>query len=147
MFSTRTKVLTSLTATLALAFVTFSFTEGGINVAAVIIGLDSHFTKCISELPEGKRELDYEFIKKRIDTDQKKDIVLTATSKQQCGSAGCAHELCIVKDNRAELITFGYAAETLIVKDTASNGMYDIQLQGKSTTNLQWDGARYVVLN
>ena len=146
MFSSKIKVAIALTAVLMSSFDLLATTDNGIHLATVIAGADSQVAKCIQALPEGKRGLQYISEKKRLNTDSRKDIVLTATSDSQCGSAGCTHELCLINDNQAEIISFGYASETLTVKDVASNGMYDIQLQGKSTTDLQWDGTRYIVL-
>jgi hypothetical protein len=146
MISSKLKTLTFLAVIPALAFTVATYTDVGASVATVILGTDTLAVKCTQALPEGKRDLPYEAIKSRIDTDSKTDIILVATSDKQCGSAGCAHELCLRTDTGATIISFGYAAETLVIKDTASNGMYDIQLQGKSTTNLQWDRTRYIIL-
>ena len=147
MFPTKIKVACILGAVFLLAFGVLGFTDSNVLVATVLRATYNQETDCILKLPEEKRGTSYDFVKHRLNTDSEKDIILTATSEDQCGSAGCTHELCIITDSTAKIVSFGYAAETLIVKDTASNGMYDIQLQGKSTTNLQWDGSRYIVLH
>ena len=145
MTSSRNKVIISSLAIVTLAFVTLTFTDAGTSVATVIKGTEGQSFKCIQALPEAKRGGNYTFERYRIDTDATKDMVLTATSEAQCGSAGCTHELCLIEDTEVQIVPFGYAAETLFIKDTVSNGMYDIQLQGKSTTNLEWDGTRYII--
>ena len=145
MFSTNTKLAGMVVGAILLASGVLTATVGGSGLAAVITGVDSQVKKCIQTLPAGKGDVPYDSVKSRLNTDSTKDIILTATGDKQCGSAGCIHELCLIQNNTPEIISFGYAADTLVVKDTASNGMYDIQLQGKSTTDLQWDGERYIV--
>jgi hypothetical protein len=147
MFSTKKKIIiTLIPGTLLIVFILLIITNSGANIATVVLSTNTQTYDCIQALPEGKRGLEYTAAQQRVNTDTQEDIILTAVSKEQCGSAGCTHELCLISNKGVEIISFGYAAETLIVKNTASNGMYDMQLQGSGSTNLQWNGSRYIVV-
>ncbi|MFT5849509.1 MAG: hypothetical protein ACI9H6_000318 [Patiriisocius sp.] len=145
MTSVQTKRLLLIAGLLTFSVCVFMFTDIGNQMASVITGTDSRVSQCIQALPESKRDTPYDSISTRLNTDSHKDIILKASGEAYCGSAGCAYELCVVKNSVVTNIPFGYAAEELQVSNTLTNGMYDIQLLGKSNTNFQWDGTHYAV--
>lgn len=146
MLTNRNKAITALCFSTLIATGVLLNTTGQINLAAVITGITNEASSCIEQLRDESTFSDYEIIPARLNSGPEKDYILKGLNESLCGSAGCVHRLCIVEGQKGRIIPFAYAAETLRVKDTITNEMHDIQLQGNSISNLQWDGARYVVV-
>jgi len=148
MFNTKSRAMFTVGSACALAAGVFLTSDTQLNLATVITGVPKIVDECIASLSESNEgsTTDYEIIKTRLNSGSEKDYVLKGKTDDLCGSAGCIHQLCINQNNTGQIVPFAYAAETLIVKNTITSGMHDIQLQGKSTSNLQWDGARYIIL-
>lgn len=135
-------VFASLIAMLGFVFANTSIVG---NVASVIQTVDASAESCLAELAlkSNSNSNTYSTQKERINGDSQDDIIFKGTNEELCGSAGCIHELCISDETGFTIASFGYAADTLIVKDSLTNDMHDLRLVGKSTTDLIWDGTRY----
>ncbi len=123
----------------------------GRNLALVITGVLEDQQQCLSSLEKQENLLiainDVRITATRLNTDTKKDYIIEKTSAENCGSAGCIFELCVIQNNGAQIIPFGYAAKKLVVKESITNGMHDIELQGNTNITLQWDTSRYQILS
>ncbi len=127
-----------------IAIAAFSFTPMGANVASVIGAGDSTGSACFSQVtalhPNAARG-ESTITKTDLNDDGTDDRIIKLTDAASCGTNGCIHELCVRTGSATELVTFGYAANDLVVLGTKTNGMYDLTLN--STVNLTWDGERY----
>lgn len=131
---------------IVLAYVTYS--SPAYNIAAVIGSTGSkQAQQCIDTLHKTNNNAFevYDVVPSLLNNDSRQDYILKTSSVQNCGSAGCVHELCIAHTDSIEIIPFGYAAESITVKNTSTNGMRDLHLQGKSASSLQWNGQRYIL--
>lgn len=119
-----------------------------INLFANIISNNSFTQKCVNALNTRDNThisvQSYITTAKRINADKTKDLILQGTSDAQCGSAGCSYEICIYNNGEAQLIPFGYAGKELVVKNTLTENMYDLQVGSSGFVDFFWDGLRYV---
>lgn len=127
-----------------LTILAISFTPIGANVASVIGATDSRSTACIAEAAKQHPNLTLDtvdVIKADLNDDGTDDRVLKLTDSASCGTSGCIHEICLLEGSTVTVVTFGYAANTLTVLGTKTNGLYDLALN--DTIHLSWDGERY----
>lgn len=130
-----------------LTLTAFSFTPIGANVASVIGAGDQLGNACLEAInidSAGAVPRDAsEILKTDLNDDGTDDRVITLTNPESCGTNGCIHEMCLTRGSSVERIQFGYAANTLTVLSTKTNGMYDLNLDNRITLN--WDGERYAL--
>jgi len=148
----------SLKQIIALSILGFVFISSGIlfsqtdlseTLAAAITSTTDPSSACVEELNQiHGTTLTNDLLNitsVRLNDDKRTDYLVEKKSPEFCGSTGCIFELCVVTAGEATIIPFGLAAEKLTIKETLTNGMHDLQLQGQSTTNLTWDTERYTV--
>jgi|GEM_PF-2132942 len=124
------------------------FSGSNANTATAWLWQNDASDHCIALLTQNDRQAgEYTVQKARINTDDTTDYILKGRSDNLCGSAGCIYELCIYTDTGMEILPFGYAAEAIELKGTATQSMYDIQLIGKSSASFQWTGDKYTLIN
>jgi hypothetical protein len=73
------------------------------------------------------------------------DAIVHPRQGELCGSAGCVHELCVSNNSAFEYIPFGYAAESVSVKDTKTQNMHDLMLNNDPALTMVWSGNGYLL--
>ena len=124
------------------------FTSDTRNIASVIFSQDTTLTDCLQDIALSKqnKSIDtYRVQREPVNVDSQADIIIQDTSANACGSVGCIYDICLVDKGESNRIPFGFAAQTLTITDSISEGMHDIILEfnEKEKTLLQWDGERY----
>lgn len=116
------------------------------GLAAELIGSEHGLASCIASFAPDKKMDDFDISTAKINNDEIPDAVIRYTNPGYCGSAGCVYELCV--SDRAGLYTyvpFSIAAHVLVVSETVTNDVHDIELNNDPHLLFTWDGSRYVL--
>lgn len=115
------------------------------NLATVFQSQNKALASCVKTFSDEPLK---SFTLTRVDFngDGEDDTLLQFTSDEKCGTAGCIHEICVSKNaSLQEHIPFGYAAKSIAVDDTMTNGMKDLIVNKDLNLKLSWDGSTYTL--
>jgi len=132
----------------ALAAITLTSLPNTGIIATVIKSGNTAAAQCVEAVNQRDQNTltleAYEVATQRVNSDNRKDVILKNTTDTFCGSAGCVYEICLQDEDRVNLIAFSYAANDLKVLGSITEDMHDIALTGKSDVHLVWDHGRYI---
>ncbi len=81
-----------------------------------------------------------------LNTDTEPDAIIAYTQGEECGTAGCIHELCIADQTKGYLhVPLGLAVHQLNTKETLNGGMHDLMLNNDPELMMTWDGSKYIL--
>jgi len=113
------------------------------NIKNLSVG-GNQFTNCFTTLNMSTDDMDVSPVD--INTDGVTDAILTYKTSQHCGSGGCIREMCVSNDDGLyEIIQFGIASDQLVVSETITNSMHDIEFN--NDVKMKWNGTAYVLEN
>jgi len=114
------------------------------NMAAVITNQHtSLFKECISSFSDKSID-EFETTLVNLNADKVKDGIIRHTGGEYCGSGGCVYELCLSEDKgNYTHVSFGFAAQSLTVKETSTNGFRDLILNNDDDLHMSWNGTAY----
>ena len=126
------------------------------NATLILSGLNQESTKTTiidhynKHILSGSKQLDQntEVILETayINTDSKKDIIARIESPHTCGTGGCITTIFLQTDIQTiEPIAFNFAVKEIRVKDSITNQMHDLEINGDTTSYMSWNGKEYVI--
>jgi hypothetical protein len=133
---------------LALGGIVFFLSHGGfknVELQALLISTQTRevLAECISTFSDKNPEL-FSIAKTHLDDNRLEDFIVTHTDGGACGSAGCIAELCVGEPGGSyRHIPFGIAAKSIEIKNTITNKMHDVTVNGNSESVFVWDGMMY----
>lgn len=81
-----------------------------------------------------------------INNDSRKDIIASIKSPHTCGTGGCVTTIFLQTDTQEiEPIQFKFAIKELHVKDSITNHMHDLEINGDGSSFMSWNGEQYVI--
>jgi hypothetical protein len=129
-----------------LFFAVQTFNANGLDGVAAVIGSEAKtvYAECISAFSDAPLQ-SFTISKEDLNDDGKVDALVAYTEGDACGSAGCIYELCVSKNGTYAHVPFGFAAKSITIEETMSNGMKDVILNNDEALQMSWDGTHYVL--
>jgi hypothetical protein len=80
-----------------------------------------------------------------INNDSRKDIIASIESPHVCGTGGCVTTIFLqTETHEIEAIPFAFAVKEIRVKDSITNHMHDLEINGDKTAHMSWNGTQYL---
>lgn len=117
------------------------------GIAAQVISSQQQgiYRSCIKTFSENTLST-FKISEMRINNDSIDDAVVSYTKGPQCGTTGCVNELCVSNDQGEYIhVPFGFAARSIVAKETINSDMHDLMLNNDSQTRMTWNGTRYIL--
>lgn len=136
-------------ATVLLLIGVFSFVDlgriGGISAQLIASQQFALYEDCIKSFSEEKPSA-FSITPVAVNQDGIDDALIQYKEGSQCGNAGCMFEMCVSKNPQTFVhVPFGFAAHSIVMKETITDGMHDLMLNGQSSLTMKWDGNAYAL--
>jgi len=121
----------------------------GVNKVELEHTIIEHYRSTILKDSESLRSTnDYtlELTYTNINQDNSRDVIARLESLATCGGGGCITTIYVQNDMREfEPISFEYAAHSIEVLGSLTQGMHDLRINGDPQSRMAWDGRKYVL--
>ena len=112
--------------------------------ASVIGSKEMKYEACIAAFAQDYKKGSFSITEGHINTDTVEDAIIRYRDKAHCGSGGCIYQLCISNESGGHtFVDFGYAAQSIQIKQTITNQMHDLVFNDEKTSKMIWDGTKY----